>query len=51
MCEVNLNAVLFNVIYRFSSISISTRAIYKFQRLGSLLEISQNILIVHPFDK
>ena len=35
-----------NVIYRFSSISRSTRAIFKFQKLRSLLEIAQNILIV-----
>ena len=40
-----------NVIYRFSSISRSTRAIFKFQKLRSLLEIAQNILIVHLFDK
>ena len=41
----------FNVIYRFSSISKSTRAIFKFQKLRSLLEIAQNILIVHHIDQ
>ena len=40
-----------NVIYRFSSISWSTRANFKFEKKRSLLEIGQNILIVHPFDK
>ena len=33
------------------SISRSNRAIFKFRKLRSLLEIAQNILIVHPFDK
>ena len=32
-----------NVIYRFSSISRSTKTIFKFQKPGSLLEVAQNI--------
>ena len=40
-----------NVIYCFSSISRSTKAIYKFQKLRRLLEIYFDILIVHPFNK
>ena len=41
----------FYVIYRFSSISRSTKAIFKFQKLRSLFEIAQNILIDHHFDQ
>ena len=37
------------MINRFFSISRSTRAIFIFQRLRSLLEIAQNVLIVHHF--
>ena len=40
-----------NVIYRFSSISRSARAIVKFQKLRSFSEIAQNILIVHHIDR
>ena len=40
-----------DVIYRFSSISRSTRVTFKFQKLASLLEIAQNIVIVHHFDQ
>ena len=42
---------ILNVIYRFSSISRSTTAIFKFQKRRSLLEIAKHILIVHPFDQ
>ena len=47
----HIKILAFNVIYRFFSIARSTRAIFKFQKLRSLLEIAQNILMVHPFDK
>ena len=40
-----------NVIYCFSSTSRSTKAIFQFQKLRSLLEIAQNILIVHHIDQ
>ena len=39
-----------NVIYRFSSISRSTKAVFKFLKLRSLFEIGQNIFSVHHFD-
>ena len=42
-CDCQSVFFLVNVIYRFFSISRSTRAIFKFQKLRSLLEITQNI--------
>ena len=37
-------------IYRFSSISRSTKAIFKFKTRRGSLESGQNILIDHHFD-
>ena len=46
ICIMIRRTIDINVIYHFYSISISTTAIFKFQKLRSLLEIAQNILIV-----
>ena len=49
--EAILLVITINVIFRFSISSRSTRAIFKFRKLRSLLEIAQNILIAHHFDR
>ena len=41
-----------NLIYRFSSTSRATKAIFKFQKLRRLSESGQNIfIVVHHFDE
>ena len=46
LCSFFACYIEINVTYRFSSILKSTRDIFKFIKLRSLLEIAQNILIV-----